>query len=215
MAILFDVFFFVLILFYLPNYLIKRKFDRFFKEKLGFYSREKINELKNSNVIWLHAVSVGEISAAEAILENLKKEFPHSKIVISNTTRGGRAVAEKLAANSDMVIYFPFDISFIVTRAIFRINPKIFILVDTEIWPNMIRALSKRNIPTVLINGRISGRAFEGYSIIRPILKSTFEKIDLLCMQTKLDSIRGEALGARPERIEVAGNLKFDSALKT
>ena len=119
-----------------------------------------------------------------------------------------------MARKNEVVIYFPFDISSITEKAVSKINPRLFITVDTEIWPNMIRTLSKRNIPMALINGRISDRSFNGYLFLKPILKGTFERVDLFCMQTEVDYNRVEALGARPESAFKVGNIKFDSALK-
>lgn len=214
MHILFNIAFFILILFYLPGFILKRKLDGDFLERLGIYNSKKIEKLNGKNVVWLHAVSVGEAAASEAFLENLRKEFPDVSFVISNTTKTGKIIANKIASSDDAVIYFPFDLSFITKKSVAKINPKIFVSVDTEIWPNMIRAFSDKNIPVILINGRISDKSFKGYSFLKSIFRSTFKRIDLACMQTSLDAERIASLGVLSDHIEITGNIKFDSALK-
>lgn len=207
MFIVYDLIFLVISIFYLPIYLFKRKLHSGFFIRLGILPKD----LNFNSSIWIHAVSVGEVQSIRALLRELKKAYPHKKIVISTVTSTGNKVAKTIAEKEDFVTYLPFDLGFCVKRVIDKINPGLFILTETEFWPNLISYLFRKKIPIILVNGRISKRSFKGYRMIKPLLKSLLEKINLFCMQTEEDAQRIFLLGVNKDKIKVTGNMKFDA----
>jgi len=129
----------------------------------------------------------------------------------STTTLTGNRLARKRYSHLTRVIFFPFDLSLILSRVIRIIRPKIFIAVETEIWPNLFYQLAARKIPAVIINGRISDRAFARYKLIRPLFKRTVNKCRAIAVQNKSYKQRFEYLGADPRKIVISGNMKFES----
>jgi len=207
-------------LFYLPVFVLKGKYKDGLAQRLGnlpptrylpSVASAKEGTL-SAKTIWLHAVSVGEVMASSAIIRSLKERFPNGKFIISTTTQTGQTVAKSIASPQDLVIYFPLDISFIVKRAVDRLNPDLLILTETEIWPNLISCLHKKGIPVILVNGRISPSSFMGYKLIKPIFKQVLKKITLFCMRSETDAKKIIELGAEPGKVCVAGNVKFDVA---
>jgi 3-deoxy-D-manno-octulosonic-acid transferase len=110
----------------------------------------------------------------------------------------------------EQVFYLPLDLSFIVKKVVRLVNPKVFIMFETEIWPNLIFALSSRKVPIALVNGRISPSSYRGYKTIKPFVKPALKKISLFCMQTKQDALKIISLGAEPDKVKITGNTKFD-----
>ncbi len=210
MIILYNLLYIIFLIFYLPIFIVKKKYHKNFSMRLGVFSDDIINKLKDKDVIWIHAVSVGEVNSAIPIIEGLRKLHPDKLLVISTVTKTGNQTAEKISKDDELVIYLPLDISFIVKKVIHFINPKVFIIVETEIWPNLIFALSNKNIPIALVNGRISPSSYRGYKIVRFLIKPVLEKINLFCMQTKQDALRIISLGAEPDNVKITGNTKFD-----
>lgn len=210
MAIIYDIIFIVLHLFYLPFFIFRRKFHKGFLCRLGFLPKDLIAKLRGNKHIWIHAVSVGEVLVASKLIDGLKKYFPEERIIISTVTPTGNKIAQSLVNDKISVMYFPLDFSFIVKRIIDHIKPTVFITAETEIWPNIISYLYAKNVPIIVVNGRISKRSFLGYKKIRFLLKSTFKKITLFCMQTVEDGERIIYLGAPKEKVKFVGNLKFD-----
>jgi 3-deoxy-D-manno-octulosonic-acid transferase len=206
MFIIYDLIYLLLMVIYLPRYLLRRKFQRGFLSRLGFLPRD----LKLKNPIWVHAVSVGEVMAVEGLLEELRVIYPDTQFVISTVTSTGNKLAKNIAKVNDFVTYLPLDFSFIVKRVLNRIRPGIFIIAETEIWPNLISILYKKKIPVVIVNGRISDKSFKGYLWIKFLLGPILNKINLFCVQTKRDQERLNSLGVIPDKIEVTGNMKFD-----
>lgn len=162
--------------------------------------------------IWIHAVSVGEAMAVKGLLDELRLNYPEKKFVISTVTVTGNKIAARFAKEGDFVTYLPLDFSFIVRSVINRINPVMFIIAETEIWPNLITCLYKKNIPIVFVNGRISDKSFRGYSCVKFLLKPVLNKISLFCVQTDCDAQRFMRLGVWKDKISVTGNMKFDAA---
>ena len=179
--------------------------------RLGVFSQRAVNSLKQQKVIWLHTVSVGEAQACRILVEDLKRTYPDFRLVISTVTETGNKIAQTLIGPQDLVIYSPLDISFIVRRVINKISARLFIIAETEIWPNLIVELKKRGTPVVLVSGRISPGSFRAYKVIRPFLKEVFQNFSLFCMQTKDDAQKIITLGASEDKVKVTGNMKFDS----
>lgn len=209
--IFYDIVFILFSLLYVPFSICKKGIRSFnVKERLGFISKDLIVSLRSPDNIWIHAVSVGEVMVLGPFIEKIKKDLPRLKIVLTTTTNTGYYVAKKNFSQSAVVLYSPFDLSFAVRKFFALIRPKVLVIVETEIWPNLMRAAKKAAAPVVIINGRISLRSFKKYSLARPFLKSTLKKIDLFCMQSEGDAERMVAIGADKEKIKVTGNMKFD-----
>lgn len=169
--------------------------------------------------IWLHAVSVGEVTAAIPLAKALKQKFPERGLVISTTTITGQQLAKERAAFADGVFYFPFDWTWCARRVFQAIRPATLIVLETEIWPNVLRQARCEGVPVIFVNGRISDKSFARYQrafsifgfVLRGFLRRVLSDATLFLMQSAQDADRVKALGAPPERVIVAGNLKFDS----
>ncbi|MFH1457577.1 MAG: 3-deoxy-D-manno-octulosonic acid transferase [Candidatus Omnitrophota bacterium] len=209
MFIFYDIIFLFISIFFLPVYLFRRKFHAGFLARLGFLPKEA----QFSRPIWIHAVSVGEVNALGALIEELRKAYPSKRIVISTVTPTGNKIAKAAAKDKDFVTYLPIDLSFTVRSVIDRINPCLFIIAETEIWPNLITYLCRKKISVIMVNGRISDRSFKGYRALKFLLKPILEKVSLFCMQTPLDAERLKRLGVAQDKIQVTGNMKFDSKI--
>ena len=231
MSLFYDVLNLLILILYLPRFFYRGLREKgYFKDlgmRWGKFSGNTQERLKNaSGTIWIHAVSVGEVMSIKALLPSLKNVFKalpfeglgrplrpvdkDRRFVISTITPTGNMVAKDISMHEDIVIFLPFDLSFIVRRVINMVRPSLFIIAETEVWPNMIAALNAREIPVVLINARLSDSSFQGYRLVRPLLRRTFEKIDLVCVQTERDGERFALLGVSDEKIEQTGNMKFD-----
>src|SRR5436190_17702635 len=161
--------------------------------------------------IWIHAVSVGEALTARALAEDLKARYPRLRLFLSTTTMAGQEVAKRNLRHVDAVFYFPFDWAFIVRRTLDIVRPRAFIMMETEIWPNLLRVCRKRGVKTVMINGRISLRSYPRYRLIRPFFRRVLANVDCFCMQSEESARRMIDLGADASRVTVTGSLKFDS----
>jgi len=209
MFLLYDFVFLIFSLIYLPVYLFRRRFHRGFVMRLGIYP----DKAEFSSPIWLHAVSVGEAMIMKTFASELRKAYPKTQLVISTVTPTGNKIACDIAEKNDYVTYLPLDFSCVVKKTIDKINPRIFIIAETEIWPNLITYLHYKQIPVAVINGRFSDRSFKGYSLIKFLMKTVLRKVDLFCVQSTRDLQRLLSLGVSPGRIKVTGNMKFDSAI--
>lgn len=163
------------------------------------------------DAIWIHAVSVGEVLTVKALLPALRERYPRHKLLLSTTTQTGQAVARANVQPLDGVFYFPFDFAWCVNRTLDVVNPRLLILMETEIWPNLLRACRQRGVKTLLVNGRISMRSFPRYRLVRPLFRRVLEHLDEMCAQSEESAQRLIALGADPARVRVTGSLKFDS----
>lgn len=160
--------------------------------------------------IWVHAVSVGEVMAAVPLIKEIKRRYPDLPLIVSTITETGNQTARHHLKQADGIIYFPYDYFFIVKSIIGAINPRVFIMLETEIWPNFLRELSRRNIPVVMISGRISERSFRNYKLFSFFFKKVLSHVSRLCMQTAEDAQRIIAIGAPQSHVLVGGNIKFD-----
>ena len=207
MFIIYDLIFLIVVIIYFPVYLFRRKFHRGFISRLGILPKD----LKLGRPIWIHAVSVGEVMAVRGLIGELTKNYPDNKIVISTVTSTGNKIAKGSARECDFVTYLPLDFSFIVRMVVGKIRPALFIIAETEIWPNLISCLYSKNIPIAVVNGRISDSSFRGYLMIKFLLKPILNRISLFCMQTERDAQRLIRLGVSGNKINVTGNMKFDA----
>jgi 3-deoxy-D-manno-octulosonic-acid transferase len=156
---------------------------------------------------------VGETIAVKPLLAALKKSYPHRPLIVSNMTETGRAVAEALPG-VDFCLYFPFDYPFAVKRILDRVRPALVVIVETELWPNFLRQAHARNIPTLVVNGRISDRSFGRYLGLSWFFRPILTQVDRFCMQSSEDARRIRAIGALPGQVAVTRNLKFDIAVQ-
>jgi 3-deoxy-D-manno-octulosonic-acid transferase len=183
-------------------------------QKLGRVRKGVLKHLGGGpRPIWVHAVSVGEVMAAHPLIRDLKKAFPQRKLLLSTVTVTGNLTARQRVPEADAVFYFPFDVPWIVRRVIRRIDPALVLIAETELWPNFFRELKRRQIPSALVNGRISPRSYGNYRKFRSFFSQVFENVDLFCMQSAEDAERIKDIGAPSERVLTTGNLKFDQRI--
>jgi 3-deoxy-D-manno-octulosonic-acid transferase len=187
------------------------KYLRNFRERMG--RLPVYLNVDGDRSIWIHAVSVGEVLAARPLVPVLRQRFPGHRIFLSTTTMTGNAVAKKSIRGVDGLLYAPFDFPQPVRRALDVLNPSLLVLVETEIWPNLVHEARRRGTRIALVNGRISPRSFPRYLRARRFLRSVLAEIDLFLMQGETHGERIRALGAPTERVQVTGNLKFDAVV--
>ena len=161
--------------------------------------------------IWVHAVSVGEVMAARPVITELRQRYPRLRIFLSTTTMTGQQIARRSVSDVDAVFYFPFDWKFTVRRTLTLVKPKLFVMVETEIWPNLLRECRRQGVKTLMVNGRISARSYQRYRLVRPFFRRVLADVDRFCVQGEETSRRLVMLGADPARITITGSLKFDS----
>src|SRR5580765_3939507 len=186
-----------------------RKYVGSLRQRLGYLPIDL--NIDGDESIWIHAVSVGEALTARALVGDLKARYPRLRLYLSTTTIAGQQVARKNLQQVDGIFYFPFDWSFIVRRTLGIVKPRLFVMMETEIWPNLLRLCRERGVKTVVINGRISSRSYPRYKLIRPFFRQVLGDVDRFCMQSDESASRLIDLGADPGRITVTGSLKFDS----
>ena len=181
-------------------------------ERLGCYPKALLLRLQAVQPVWIHAVSVGEVSAASILAHLWTARRPTLPLLVSTVTATGREVARRSLPQAAAVVYFPIDLPMVVHRTLATVRPRLILLTETEIWPNFLRKCAALSVPVAIINGRLSERSFSRYRLVRPFIRRVLQCVDLFCMQTGADAKRILALGASPERVHVVGNLKFDAA---
>jgi len=183
--------------------------------------RQRLGSIPNlaapdSRVIWLHCVSVGETEAARPLVHALRERFPSHRLVVSTTTVTGQQVARNaFAHDATAIFYFPIDWAWTVRRVLRALNPSVVLVMETELWPNLLRECRRRSIPVALINGRISQKSYRRYQRIRTFIRQVLGDLSVAFMQSEDDAERISALGLSKDRISIFGNLKFDSSLST
>lgn len=212
MQILMNMLYSVALVLYSPKVIYRRLCqDRYrggWDQRRGFINRKS----PDKPCIWLHAVSVGEVNATRTLIKQMNQQMPGYEVVISSTTDTGLARAKALYGNEYSVFYFPFDFSWIMKRAIKRINPSVICLMELEIWPNMASIAKEKNIPIVVVNGRLSDNSFPKYQKIRGITKAMFRKVALILAQTDEYARRFVDLGCDTDKVIVTSSLKYDTA---
>ena len=193
----------------------EKKYRMGLSQKLGFLPPPLLLKLSGSKPVWIHAVSVGEVAAAIPLIQQIKRRYPSQNIILSTVTVTGNYTATIRAREADAVIYFPYDYPFIVKRVIRQIEPKLFITLETELWPNILRELKRNNIPSLVVSGRISNRSYHKYRWGRFFFSKVLDNIHVFCMQTDVDTRRMINIGADKDRVTTVGNLKFDQCVPT
>jgi 3-deoxy-D-manno-octulosonic-acid transferase len=194
------------------SYLISRllpdeKANRW-RQRLGFHSQETIHSLRRRPLIWIHAVSVGEVGVASTLVQALEQVKPGLTIVVSTTTPHGQELAKEKLAPRATCIYFPLDFITSVRRALRRIQPDIIVCLETELWPNFLGEANRMGIPTLLLNGRISPKSFRHYRKILPLMRPLLNYFAAMAMSSKDDAKRVIGLGAPANKVLVVGNMK-------
>lgn len=159
--------------------------------------------------LWVHAVSVGEVNAAEPLIKALRADYPNAPLVVTTVTPTGSARVHQLFGNEVFHVYLPYDLPFAVQRFLQRLRPRLALIVETEIWPNLYFACRRRGIPLMIVNARLSERSLRGYRPLKPLLRSALRRVRVAA-QSRTDAARYRLLGADPDLITVSGNLKFD-----
>lgn len=183
-----------------------------FGERFGRYDASLKQALTNRHVVWIHAVSVGEVNLCTQLIRALEPRLPNIKFVVSTTTTTGMAELKRHLPNHISRIYYPIDRRKYVSRAIATINPEAVILVEAEIWPNFIWRLQKLRIPLFLANARLSDRSFPRYKKFSVLFRPLFASFAGVGCQNEDDARRLCEVGCRTEAVRVVGNLKFDAA---
>jgi 3-deoxy-D-manno-octulosonic-acid transferase len=199
----------LVILYFLWRGLGNREYWKSIPERFGFVSH--LLKQTGPGAVWLHAVSVGEILALVELLKGLRREFPRTKFFVSTSTVAGRSLAnQKLPALADGVFFAPIDYVWAVRRVLRTLQPSLVLIAETEIWPNLFREVKRTGASLAILNGRISDRALPRYRAWSWLFRAVLPAAD--CILTQTDSMRDRfvALGAPPDRVRTAGNLKFD-----
>lgn len=216
MRIIFDLVFIVFALFYLPTFI--RKLGQadgkreLLRSRFGVLPERVKSAARDGKIIWVHAVSVGEVLAAKNLIRALSRMRGGFRIVLSTVTPTGNKVAKENLSDAAEIFYFPFDVSFITEKVVEKLNPKVIILMETEIWPNLILSARKRSVPVGIVNGRISARSFKRYMRIRKIMSKVLGELSFAFVQTRSDRTRLVKLSVPENKVEVTGNMKFDDA---
>lgn len=169
---------------------------------------------KRKRRVWIHALSVGEVTSALPLVAGIKRDMPELEIIFSAATRAGATLAEKLFRNQvTFFIPFPFDILPVTRRFITILQPDLFILVETDFWPGMLAALRQKKVPALLVNGRISKKSMASYQRFSFLFRPLFASFSILSMQSSKDKEKLVGLGVQEQRIVSLGNLKYDTAL--
>ena len=183
-----------------------------FLQRFGRFSSKVKQAMTNRHVLWIHAVSVGEVNIATQLIAAIEVRMPNLKIAVSTTTTTGMGELQKKLPSHIQKIYYPIDRRACVKRAITAMHPDAIVLVEAEIWPNFLWQTQTYSIPTFLVNARLSDRSFRGYRRFGFLFRPLFASFCGVGCQNEADAERLRKLGCRPETIRVVGNLKFDAA---
>jgi 3-deoxy-D-manno-octulosonic-acid transferase len=177
-------------------------------ERLGLYGDRPMR-----SGLWIHAVSVGETQAAVPLIKHFLERHPSDGVIVTTTTPTGSERLRELFENEVHHVYMPFDLIPIVNRFLARARPRMAVVMETEIWPNMLRACERRGVPVVLANARLSARSAQRYARLGGFARETFQRLSLVGAQSEADAERFRALGVAPARLHVTGSIKFDLRL--
>ena len=198
--------------FYFLKMLRRGNWQAGFGQRFGRYNSKVKQALTNRHVLWIHAVSVGEVNVATQLIDALQRRLPNVKIVVSTTTTTGMGELSTKLPSHVQKIYYPIDRRAYVKRAIMAIHPFAVVLVEAEIWPNFLWTAQDYDITTFLVNARLSESSFRGYRRFGFLFRRLFRSFAGVGCQNEADANRLRRLGCRPETVRVVGNLKFDAA---
>lgn len=214
MKYLYDILAVILVVAAIPIFIFRlfreAGFGERLKQSFGFLPAAALAPVADQGCLWLHAASVGEIVATSPIVRELRRELPGVPILVSVVTANGYAMARRIIPEADSIIFFPLDLPGLSRRVIDRVRPALFVLVETELWPNFLLSCRERRIPVMMVNGRISDKSVGRYRYLRGVLDEMLETVVRFCMQSTIDAQYIIRLGAKPRRVFVTGNTKFD-----
>ena len=190
--------------------LAKKRCRRGLTQRLGWLPTRLAEDCRDGQTLWIHAVSMGEVNAVVPLVQELKTRDPRLRVVVSTVTETGKETVTRRLEGLAQHIYFPLDYPLVVRKVLGVIRPRLILIVETELWPNFLRAAAARRIQCVLVNGRLSTDSFKGYLRLRPFFSRIVKSLSLCLMQSDRDVHRIVALGADPTRVIRTGNLKFD-----
>jgi 3-deoxy-D-manno-octulosonic-acid transferase len=190
--------------------LAKQRCRRGMPQRLGWVRSEPAAPEATQPLIWVHAVSLGEVVAAVPLVRRLHTRHADYRLIVTTVTETGREAVEQRLAGVAEHRYVPLDFPWVVSNVVEQWRPVLFICVETELWPNLLRILSRRGVPVVLVNGRLSSQSYRGYRFIRPLMKHMLACVTFCLMQSSRDAERITNLGAPADRVICTGNIKFD-----
>lgn len=202
--------FFLVMPYFIYRSICEKGFTKRLRQSLGGIRDEEIEGVAQKGCIWIHGASVGEIVATSPLVKEIRKAMPDIPILVSAVTVGGYDMAHQIIPEADAIIYFPLDLPFVSESVVKRIRPRIFMPVETELWPNLLRALRERNIPVMMVNGRISEKSVKTYRYLLGIWDDMLNTVSRFCMQSSIDADYIRHLGADTSKIYITGNTKFD-----
>ena len=178
------------------------------RERFGFFPDPHIRES-----IWIHAVSMGEVNAALPLIDALMQRHQHTPFVITTVTPTGSERVRRVYGDRVFNVYLPYDLPASIRRFLKRVRPRVSVVMETEIWPNLFLECASRDIPVILANARLSEKSFRGYGPVRPLAKQAVASVRYIAAQSATDAGRLRELGAEPDRLGVVGNLKYDMSV--
>jgi 3-deoxy-D-manno-octulosonic-acid transferase len=178
--------------------------------KFGINPTELYTRMQGSPRIWIHAVSVGEVTAAAPIVAALRADFPGACLILSTGTETGQEMARRMISEATAIIYYPLDIPHVVRKLIRLVHPDLFVLTETELWPNFLHTCRAFGVKVVMVNGRLSPRSFKKYYHTRAFWTQIMKDIDQMGVISEIDAQRARAIGMAPDKIQVLGNAKYD-----
>lgn len=209
--VLFTIFFCVSLPYYVLRLLRRGNWQKGFGERFGWYGADLRQRLSGQTVIWFHAVSVGEVNLCALLVQSFGERLKDWTIVVSTTTTTGMGELERKLPESVLKIYYPVDFAPVVNRALGVINPRLVVLVEAEIWPNLLWRLADRSVPTFLVNARLSDRSARRYGQFGFLFRRIFSSFAGVGVQNETDARSVVSVGCDPKRTVVTGNLKFDA----
>jgi 3-deoxy-D-manno-octulosonic-acid transferase len=202
----------------LPGYLLHMRrrggYRRHFWQRIGRYESVLKRDLARGDWAWIHAVSVGECYVALRLMRTLRERDPSARFVLTVNTSTAHALAESEIGEPDRLLYFPLDWAPVMSRVMARIRPHTLWIVETEIWPNLIRLARRAGARVILVNGRMSERSYRGYRRVRFAIRPLMREFSALFMQSEEEAERVRRLGAPAERVRVVGTAKYDVAAR-
>ncbi|MFP4249104.1 MAG: 3-deoxy-D-manno-octulosonic acid transferase [Armatimonadota bacterium] len=188
----------------------RRKTLEGFGERMGAVA-DRVGGLEGDDpIVWVHAVSAGEAAAVVPVIRQIRVSEPIARIALSTVTTTGREMAAKRNVDPDALFYFPFDLPGVVDRVLDAVRPDVLVLVETEIWPNMLHAAAARGVSVIIVNGRVSDHSFRRARLLKPLFRWMLANVEHICAQSQEDADRFIELGAPADRVTVTGNSKFD-----
>ncbi len=205
----------LIVILIIPVFLIRAVREQGFIERIrqslfGLFPPEAIERVAKKNCIWVHASSVGEVVAASPLIKEFRAEFPKSPILVSVVTNNGYEMANRIIKDADSIIYFPLDLPWFSGHVLRKISPRVFMPVETELWPNFLRACRQMNIPVMMVNGRISDKSVKRYHLLGTMLEDMIGTVKKFAMQSSIDCEYIIQLGADPRLVINTGNTKYD-----